>query len=79
MAEKRNVTLKLDEKVLTDARILAAERGSSVSRLLTEKLADLVASAKGYDRARKRAVARLCTGLDLGWKRPQSRDELHER
>ncbi|HTR23219.1 MAG TPA: heparan-alpha-glucosaminide N-acetyltransferase domain-containing protein [Terriglobales bacterium] len=28
---------------------------------------------------RKRALARIHDGLDLGWQRPSSRDELHER
>jgi len=47
--------------------------------MLAEKLEELVTEAKGYERARKRAVSRLRTGLDLGWKRSNSRDELYER
>ena len=35
---KQNVTLKLDAEILKEARVLAAERGSSVSRMLAEKL-----------------------------------------
>jgi hypothetical protein len=76
---KANITLKLDADVLREARILAAEEGLSVSALLAAKLAEIVRQRKGYDRARKRAVARLRKGLDLGWTRPRSRDELHER
>jgi len=62
-----------------EARILAAEEGLSVSALLAAKLDEIVRQRKGYDRARKRAVARLRKGLNLGWTRPGSRDELHER
>jgi hypothetical protein len=76
---KTNVTLKLDAELLKDARVLAAEQGSSISRMLADKLEELVRERKGYDRARKRAEARLRVGLDLGWTRPRSRDELHER
>jgi len=76
---KANITLKLDADVLREARILAAEEGLSVSALLAAKLDEIVRQRKGYDRARKRALARLRTGLDLGWTRPRSRDELHER
>lgn len=76
---KTNVTLKLDAEILREARVLAAEQGSSVSRLLADKLEELVRERKGYERARKRAVARLRVGMDLGWRRPSSRDELHER
>jgi hypothetical protein len=76
---KANITLKLDADVLREARILAAEAGLSVSALLAAKLDEIVRQRKGYDRARKRAVARLRKGLNLGWTRPGSRDELHER
>jgi hypothetical protein len=76
---KANITLKLDADILREARILAAEEGLSVSALLAAKLDEIVRQRKGYDRARKRAVARLRKGLDLGWTRPRSRDELHER
>ncbi len=76
---KTNVTLKLDANLLKEARILAAEEGSSISRLLANRLEELVRERKGYARARRRALVRLRTGMDLGWKRPGSRDELHER
>jgi hypothetical protein len=76
---KANITLKLDADVLREARILAAEEGLSVSALLAAKLDEIVRQRKGYDRARKRAIGRLRKGLDLGWKRPRSRDELYER
>lgn len=76
---KMNITLKLDAEILKEARVLAAEQGSSISRLLAVKLEELVRERKGYDRARKRAAARLRVGLDLGWTRPRSRSELHER
>jgi hypothetical protein len=76
---KRNVTLKLDEALLKEGRVLAAEQRSSISRMLAEKLEEAVRERSGYDRARKRALARLRVGMDLGWMRPGSRDELHER
>jgi hypothetical protein len=76
---KANITLKLDTDVLREARILAAEEGLSVSGLLAAKLDEIVRQRKGYDRSRKRAVARLHKGFDLGWTAPRSRDEIHER
>jgi hypothetical protein len=76
---KTNVTLKLDANLLKEIRILAAEEGSSISRLLATRLEELVRERKGYDRARRRALARLRVGMDLGWTRPVSRDELHVR
>jgi hypothetical protein len=76
---KTNITLKLDADILREARILAAEEGSSISGLLAAKLEELVRERKGYHRARRRALVRLREGWDLGWTPASSRDELHER
>jgi hypothetical protein len=59
--------------------VLAAEEGTSISALLADKLEQIVRERKAYDRAKKRALARLHEGFDLQWSRPSSRDELHER
>jgi hypothetical protein len=76
---KTNVTLKLDADLLREARVVAAEEGRSISGLLTDQLEALVRERKAFERARKRALARLREGLDLQWTPPKSRDELHER
>jgi hypothetical protein len=76
---KTNITLKLDADLLREARTLAAEEGSSISRLLAARLEDIVRERKDYARARRRALARLREGFDLRWTPPRSRDELHER
>jgi len=76
---KTNITLKLDSTLLREAKILAAEDGTSISAMLAARLEQIVRERKTYDRARKRALARLREGLDLKWTRPLSRDELHER
>ena len=76
---KTNLTLKLDSELIREVRILAAEEGTSISALLAERLGRMVHERKVYDRARKRALARLSEGYELHWKRPRSRDELHER
>lgn len=77
----QNITLSLPVEDLRRARIVAAERGTSVSRLLAGLLRDLVERETGYARAKERSLALLAEGRDLGtggrlrW----SRDELHER
>lgn len=76
---KANITLKLDADLLREARILAAEEDTSISALLAARLEQIVRERKTYNRARKRALARLREGLDLQWTPPHSRDELHER
>lgn len=76
---KANITLKLDKSLLREIRVLAAEEGTSISALLAARLEQIVRERKTYERARKRALARLREGLDLQWTPPRSRDELHER
>jgi hypothetical protein len=76
---KTNITLKLDSEILRQARIIAAEEGSSISGLLASKLQELVRQRKSYARSKSRALARLRNCTDHGWVRPASRDELHER
>ena len=79
MAMKTNVTLKLDADLLREARVLAAEEGRSVSALLTDRLEGMIRERKAFDKARRRAIARLREGLDLQWTPPGARGELHER
>jgi hypothetical protein len=76
---KTNITLKLNSETLREVRIIAAEQGSSISGLLSAKIEEIVRKRKKYDRARRRALARLTKAADLGWTPPASRDELHER
>ena len=76
---KTNVTLKLDADLLREALIVAADEGRSLSALLADRVEALVRERKAFDRARRRALARLRTGIDLQWTPPRSRDELHER
>lgn len=77
----QNITLSLPEEDLREARVLAARRGTSVSRLLAQMLSELVEQETGYARARERSLGRLRKGADLGtgghigW----SRDSVHER
>ena len=76
---KTNVTLKLDADLLREDRVVAAEQGRSMSALLTDRIEALVRERKAFDRARRRALARLRQGMDLRWTPPKSRGELHER
>jgi len=77
--KKTNLTLSIDASLVREAKVLAARRGTSVSRLMSQNLEELVRSDRAYETARRRAVARLGRGFELEWSRPSSRHELHER
>jgi hypothetical protein len=76
---KTNLTLSLEAELVREAKVLAARRGTSVSRLMSENLEELIRRDKAYETARQRALGRMSRGFDLEWTKPSSRDELHER
>ncbi|MGI9292911.1 MAG: DUF6364 family protein [Pseudomonadales bacterium] len=76
---KTNVTLKIDAELAREAKILAARRGTSLSRLLAEELEQLVNRDQSYEKAMNRAIKDMENAPALGFQKPESRDELHER
>ncbi len=76
---KQNITLAIDQKLLKQARALAAQRGTSISGLLAAELERLVNREQEYQQARARALARLASAFRLGGGKMPSREELHDR
>jgi hypothetical protein len=74
-----NITLRIDAELARAAKILAARRGTSVSRLVAEQLELIVQRDRAYESAKRRALGRLSRAVELQWQKPASRDELHER
>lgn len=79
MSTARNITLTLDEETLREARVLAAERGLSVSAFLRKELAGLVERQRAYTKAREVAIRRLRRGQSLGGGKLPFREDLHDR
>ena len=76
---KRNITVRLDEATVQKARVAAAKRGSSISRLLTEQIEVLARQDDDYDRAMQDALAGLDSGFDLGGGPYPARDTVYDR
>ena len=76
---KSNITLKVDSDLVREAKVLAARRGTSVSRLLADHLEELIRRDKAYEASKRRALQRLEKGFDLRWTPAEDRSELHER
>jgi len=74
-----NITIKIESELARDARVLAAKRGTSLSRMVAEQLTVLVQEDQVYAAARLRALRTLKRGLDLDWEKPLERSELHDR
>jgi len=73
----KNVTVTLEKDVARWARLEAARRETSVSRLLGEILKQRMLEEAGYDSAMRRALARK--PFLKGDGRYMSREEAHER
>ncbi len=79
--DTQNVTLSLPKQMLRKAKLIAVERNTSLSALLTQWIIEMVEQDDAYERARRRHQALLEEGFDMGtggnvtW----TRDELHER
>jgi hypothetical protein len=78
-SSKQNVTVRLDRRTLRMAKVLAARRNTSISRMLAEQIETLVGEDDAYEQARRRALALLESGFHLGGRIESSRDEWHER
>jgi hypothetical protein len=80
METTQNVTLAIPKDVLRKAKILAVQKNTSLSGLLTQTLADLVSHQESYEQARLRNLALLKNGFNLGTQgqMPGTREELHE-
>ena len=76
---KQNITLSVDKELIIKAKILAARRQTSVSRMLSLEIERLVAESEQYEKARKSAFSYIESGFHLGGEIKVTREELHDR
>lgn len=75
---KQNLTIQLEKETVRKAKVLAARRGTSVSRLVAEIIECEVAHDEAYEMAKQRALAFLQRGFHLGGRRVP-REQLYDR
>ena len=76
---KRNLTLQLDDEMIRRAKVIAASRDTSVSRLVAEHIADLVTREDQYESAKRRFREHLGAVRGSSGGEKWTRDELHTR
>ncbi len=76
---KQNITLSLDKELIVQAKILAARRRTSISKMPAEDLKMQVEQSELYETAKKKALFNLKKGLHLGGQQISGRQELHDR
>jgi hypothetical protein len=76
---KRNVTLAIDEDLVEQARLVASRRGTTMTEMVRQFLAQVVSTHDDREAARRRMMVRLRQSPlrvgDGSW----TREELHER
>ena len=76
---KRNITVQLDETVIKKARVVAARRSTSISRLVSEEIERAAKNDNTWQAAKKAALAQLNRPFHLGGGALPTRETLHER
>jgi hypothetical protein len=74
----KNVTLRLDESIIRQAKHAAVEQDKSLSEWITGLITRAVSKKTQSLSAREKALQRLKRGFHLGGS-PLSRKEAHER
>jgi hypothetical protein len=75
----KNITVSVPDGVYRQARIVAAERDTSVSALVREFLCSLGEKESEFDRLKRLEAEVLATIKDFNGSDRLSRDEIHER
>lgn len=74
-----NITLTLPDEVIRDAKVLAAQRDTSVSGLVLELLRPAVGNPESYEEVWRREKEKMRRGILRTDGKLPSREELHER
>jgi hypothetical protein len=75
----KNVTITMDEEVARWARIKAAEKDTSVSRLVGEMLRERMVNERSYHLSMQRYLSRKPSRVSLPGTSYPMREETHER
>ena len=76
---KQSITISLDKDLIRMGKVVAAQRGTSLNRMLRMELERIIRNVRQYDMAKQKAIAAIKEGFHSGIDRYPTRDELHER
>jgi hypothetical protein len=76
---KQNITLSVDKDLIKKGKIIAAQKDTSVSKMLSEQLKQLVEDNEQYETAKRSALQALKNGYHLGGEITWKREDLYDR
>lgn len=79
MAMRQNITVSIEKELIAKSKLLAAQRDTSISKMLAQELNRLIQTDEHFQRSKKAVLSHLRKEYHLGGKKVASREELHER
>jgi len=76
---KQNITLSINKDLIRKVKILAAQKQTSISGMLSQELQKILADSEKYELLKRKALTNINQGFHLGGKIAVARQELHER
>jgi hypothetical protein len=76
---KQNITLAIEKEILRKGKLIAAQNDTSISKMLSDQLKEMIDKEEQYQAARRKALHALKKGFHLGGKITWRREDLHER
>ena len=76
---RQNLTVKLGKGAIRKAKVLAAQKGTSISRLVSGYIEQMVKDEEAFVSAREKAMTYLGKGFHFGGCIDSKRDDWHER
>jgi len=76
---KQNITLSIEKELIKKGKIIAARRDTSVSKMMSDFLQEIVDKNDCYEAAKRNALNILKKGIHLGGRINWKREDLHER
>jgi hypothetical protein len=76
---KQNITLSIEKDIIKKGKIIAAKKDTSISKMLSEQLKQIIDMEEQYEAAKRSALQTLKKGFRLGGKITWKREDLYER
>ncbi len=76
---KQNITLSLEKDIIKKGKVIAAQKETSVSKMIGDLLRQLVEKEDQYEAAKQSALQSLKKGFHLGGHIKWKREDLYER
>ena len=76
---KQNITLSIEKELIKKGKVLAARKDTSVSKMMSDMLKEIVDRDDRFEAAKRNALNTLKKGFHLGGRISWKREDLHER